>query len=95
MTATAITGTILSPDGEAYADKRVFFSRQPNAVSAASGGVVAPQDIVATTNSSGAISLSLYPGVYRMSLPVAQGRRMVLVTVPVSASPVDLADLLP
>ena len=87
----AVSGAIKRPDGSAYANSVLTFTRSPARLEAVARDTIIPTTVTATTDAGGVLAVDLYPGAY--ALEGADGLRRSI-TVPGGVSSADIADLI-
>lgn len=95
MTTATVAGVFKTLDGAVYPNRQVVFEADIRRITSSGGAAYVPDRKTATTDSNGAISVSLLRGrVYSLRVTTAtDGIKYGTVVVPDEAGPFDLADI--
>lgn len=93
MTVTrTVTGVLRTPDGTHFANKTLVWFRATRKPAAQGGVVIVDDPFPVQTNTNGAITASIVPGLYLVQVRLKDADRLFQVAVPEGAGSFDIAD---
>ena len=93
MTVTrVVTGVLRAPDGAHFANKTLVWFRANRKPAAQGGVVIVDEAFPVQTNSNGAITASIVPGLYLVQVRLKDADRLFQVAIPEGTGSFDIAD---